>query len=151
MTSQTIAIGLTVALLIVMLVMFAVLAQLMSVYARALMAGAPIPMINVIGMKLRRVDARPITNAWIQAKRAGVDVTLADLECHLLSGGDVQHVMAAVIAAKKMGKELDWKQATAIDLAQRDVLEFVTSGAHQQGQDWLTAPVRRQQQRQPMI
>jgi uncharacterized protein YqfA (UPF0365 family) len=145
---QTIAITVTIVVLIVMLVMMAVLMQFFALYTRALLSGAPVTVLDVLGMKLRRVNARMVVDAWIQARRERIGVTLADLETHVLAGGDLPHVMSAVIAAKKMGKELDWKQATAMDLAQRDVVEFVASGAHERGQEWLSAPMRR---RQPLI
>jgi uncharacterized protein YqfA (UPF0365 family) len=147
-SGQTMAIAVTVVFLIVTVAIMAVLLQFFGLYARALMSGAPVPMVNLIGMKLRRVDARTVTDAWIQATRAQVDVTLPELESHLLSGGDVQHVMAAIIAAKQTGKELTWKGAAAMDLAQRDVVEYVASGAYESGQDWRSAPMRR---RQPLI
>jgi len=146
--NNPVAIAAVVIVLIAMLVVFAVGAQLVGLYARALLSGAPVTMLDVLGMKLRRVDARQVINAWIQARREGIDVSRAELEAHVLVGGDLPHVMSALIAAKKLGTELPWKEAAAMDLAQRDVLAYVTSGAHQRGQDWRSAPLRQQQ---PMI
>jgi uncharacterized protein YqfA (UPF0365 family) len=47
------------------------------------------------------------------------------LEAHYLAGGNVDRVVNALIAADKAGIALDFKKATAIDLAGRDVLEAV--------------------------
>jgi uncharacterized protein YqfA (UPF0365 family) len=47
------------------------------------------------------------------------------LESHYLSGGNVSRVVNALISADKAGIPLDFKQATAIDLAGRDVFEAV--------------------------
>ena len=48
-----------------------------------------------------------------------------DLEGHYLAGGNVQRVVNALISADKAGIALTYKQATAIDLAGRDVFEAV--------------------------
>ena len=144
-SNQAFAIAVTIVAMLVTITFMAIVFQFFGLYTRALLAGAPVTMLDVLGMKLRRVNARTIVDAWIQARREGIGVTIADLESHVLAGGDLPHVMTAVIAAKKMGKELQWKQATAMDLAQRDVVEFVASGAHERGQEWVTAPMRRQQ------
>jgi len=47
------------------------------------------------------------------------------LEAHLLAGGNVESVVNALISADKANMELDFKTATAIDLAGRNVLEAV--------------------------
>ena len=48
-----------------------------------------------------------------------------DLEGHFLAGGNVNRVVNALISADKAGIALTYKQATAIDLAGRDVFEAV--------------------------
>lgn len=47
------------------------------------------------------------------------------MEAHYLAGGNVNSVVAALISADKANIPLDFKSATAIDLAGRDVLEAV--------------------------
>jgi uncharacterized protein YqfA (UPF0365 family) len=47
------------------------------------------------------------------------------LEAHFLSGGNVLRVVQALIAANKANIKLDFKEASAIDLAGRNVLEAV--------------------------
>ena len=143
---QPIAVAVTVVVLVVLIVVMATMMRFLGLYVRALVSGAPVPLMNLIGMRLRRVDAKMLVDAWIQARRAGVEVTLTQMEAHVLAGGDLPHVMAAVIASRQAGKDLDWHQASVIDLARRDVLAYVTSGAYQRGQDWLSgAPPRRPQ------
>ena len=61
----------------------------------------------------------------ITARKAGLDLTINDLEIHYLSGGNVQRVVNALISADKAQIPLTFKQATAIDLAGRDVFEAV--------------------------
>jgi uncharacterized protein YqfA (UPF0365 family) len=49
----------------------------------------------------------------------------SDLETHYLAGGDVPLVIKALISAEKANINLTFRQATAIDLAGRDVFEAV--------------------------
>jgi len=93
-------------------------------------SGAKVSMRELIGMRLRKVNAMAIVNARIQALRAGLQVTQAEMESHLLAGGDVQRVVNAMIAANKANIELPWKIATAIDLAGRDILDAVQTSVN---------------------
>ncbi len=76
-------------------------------------------------MRIRKVPPGVIVRALITAIKAGLKVTSTDLETHYLAGGDVNNVINAMISAEKANIVLDFKQATAIDLAGRDVLEAV--------------------------
>ena len=61
----------------------------------------------------------------IAAKKAGMDLPTNQLEAHLLAGGNVSRVVRAMIAAGKAQINLSWENATAIDLAGRDILTAV--------------------------
>jgi uncharacterized protein YqfA (UPF0365 family) len=61
----------------------------------------------------------------ITATKAGLDLTTNDLETHYLASGNVPNVIRALISADKANINLSFKQATAIDLAGRDVFEAV--------------------------
>src|SRR5688500_13991681 len=89
-SGNAIAIIITVVVLIVLLVIFAVLFQFLGLYVRALVSGARVTLLDLIGMRLRRVNAVGIVNARIQASRAGIPVSTAEMESHYLAGGDVQ-------------------------------------------------------------
>src|SRR3990170_1129860 len=85
---------------------------------------------EVIGMRLRKINATSIVESRIQAIRAGLDVSVPEMESHYLAGGDVQRVINAMIAANKANIDLTWKTATAIDLAGRDILEAVQTSVN---------------------
>jgi len=121
---------LVVIILIVLLIIFGVMFQFVGLYIRALVSGARVSMLELIGMRLRRVNSNVIVNARIQAIRAGLEVSQAEMESHVLAGGDVQRVIAAMIAANKANIELNWRVATAIDLAGRDILEAVQTSVN---------------------
>jgi uncharacterized protein YqfA (UPF0365 family) len=124
------AIGLTIFLLLVLLILFAVLFQFIGLYVRALVSGARVGLLDLVGMKLRKVNAAAIVNSRIQAIRAGLDVSTPEMESHVLAGGDVQRVINAMIAANKANIDLPWKTATAIDLAGRDILDAVQTSVN---------------------
>jgi uncharacterized protein YqfA (UPF0365 family) len=88
-------------------------------------SGAYVGLTTLIGMRLRRVPPGVIVNARISAMKAGLQVSVDDLEAHFLAGGDVTRVVNALISADKANIPLPFKRAAAIDLAGRDVLEAV--------------------------
>lgn len=88
-------------------------------------SGAYVGLITLIGMRLRRVPPGTVITARISSVKAGVDVSLNDLEAHYLAGGSVVRVVNAMISADKANIPLPFKRAAAIDLAGRDVLEAV--------------------------
>jgi uncharacterized protein YqfA (UPF0365 family) len=76
-------------------------------------------------MRFRKVSPAAIVDPLITARKAGLDLTIDQLEIHYLSGGNVQRVVNALISADKAQIPLTFQQATAIDLAGRDVFEAV--------------------------
>ena len=118
----------TVAVIFVALILFIFLLMLFKygwLYIQALASGAPISLIQLVGMTLRRVNARVIVESRIMAKKAGLDIDTPLLEAHYLAGGNVSNVVRALIAANKANIDLGFNQACAIDLAGRDVLDAV--------------------------
>jgi uncharacterized protein YqfA (UPF0365 family) len=110
---------------VVLLVLLIVVGQFFGLWIQALFSRAGISMRELIGMRLRKVDLRTIVFGKIQAVKAGLQVTTADLETHYLAGGRVRNVINALIAANKAKINLDWRTGTAIDLAGRDILDAV--------------------------
>jgi len=76
-------------------------------------------------MRWRKVPPSVIVNSMIAATKAGIRLERDDLEAHFLAGGKVQKVVNALISADKANMDLNFKTATAIDLAGRDVFEAV--------------------------
>ncbi|MFP6724959.1 MAG: flotillin-like FloA family protein, partial [Candidatus Poribacteria bacterium] len=80
---------------------------------------------DLVAMRLRRVPPSQIVRPQIEATKAGLSLSLNNLEAHYLAGGQVANVVSALIAAEKANIDLDFARAAAIDLAGRDVLEAV--------------------------
>ncbi|HYO10774.1 MAG TPA: flotillin-like protein FloA [Tepidisphaeraceae bacterium] len=121
---------LTIIVLVVLLVIFGVLFQFLGLYVRALVSGARVGLLDLVGMRLRKVNALAIVNSRIQASRAGINVSTPEMESHVLAGGDIIRVINAMIAANKANIDLPWKTATAIDLAGRDILDAVQTSVN---------------------
>ena len=115
--------------LVVGLVLVIILANFFGVWLRAKIADAPVPFSKLIGMRLRKVPVGMIVDSRITAVKAGIPLETDLLEAHYHSGGNVPHVVLALIAADKAGITLDFNRACAIDLAikgtSKTVLEAV--------------------------
>ncbi|MFZ5646663.1 MAG: flotillin-like protein FloA [Bacillota bacterium] len=96
-----------------------------GLWISAMAAGVRIGIFTLIGMRLRRVPPAQIVNPLIKADKAGLDITVNQLEAHYLAGGNVDRVVNALIAAERANIPLLFERAAAIDLAGRDVLEAV--------------------------
>jgi len=98
----------------------------MGLWIAAIASGVKINIINLIGMRLRRVYPARIIMPMIKATKAGLQLAVNQLEAHYLAGGNVDSVVNALIAAERAGVNLSFEKASAIDLAGRDVFEAVT-------------------------
>jgi len=120
----------TVALLIVLFVF----SRYFGLWIQSMLTGAQITIVDLLGMTFRKVNSRAIVRSKIMATQAGLtdaDLTSQALEAHFLAGGNVQQVIRALIAAKKAKTiSLTFREATAIDLAGRDVLESVQTSVY---------------------
>lgn len=96
-----------------------------GLWVTAIFSKVRVTLGELVGMRFRKVPPGIIVNSLITATKAGVPLTTSDLETHYLAGGNVQNVIRALISADKANIGLDFKQATAIDLAGRDVMEAV--------------------------
>jgi uncharacterized protein YqfA (UPF0365 family) len=99
-------------------------------YIQALASGANVALLQLVGMTLRRVNARVIVDSRIMAMKAGLDYDTPQLEAHYLARGNVPNVIRALIAADKAKIDLGFDRACAIDLAGRDVLDAVKTSVN---------------------
>ena len=104
-------------IMIVVIIAFFVVLSFINTWLKALLAGAPVSMLTLIAMRLRGVPYGMIVDSRIMAVKAGLDLTINQLEEHYLAEGSLIPTIQALIAAEKAGMDLTWKQACAIDLA----------------------------------
>jgi len=116
---------------VIVIIFLSIIGGFLSLWFQAFVSGTPIPLFNIIGMKLRKIPAQVIVNARINLFKAGLkDVSVSDLETHYLAGGHVPNVVEALIAAEKANIPLDWRRATAIDLAGRNIKDAVQTSVN---------------------
>ncbi len=107
-----------------------------NLWITAIVSGVRVGLFELVFMRIRKVPPSIIVNSLITATKAGLTILQDDgemrrplstqeLETHYLAGGNVPQVIKALISADKANINLTFKQATAIDLAGRDVFEAV--------------------------
>jgi len=116
-------IGIILAVIIFLLLFFNFIP--VGLWISAFAAGVRVGIFTLVGMRLRRVIPGRIILPLIKARKAGLDISVNQLEAHYLAGGNVDKVVNALIAAYRANMDLQFVRAAAIDLAGRDVLEAV--------------------------
>lgn len=96
-----------------------------NLWITALFSGVKVGLFELVFMRIRKVPPRVIVDSMITATKAGLQISTTELETHYLAGGNVPNVIRALISADKANISLSFKQATAIDLAGRDVFQAV--------------------------
>jgi uncharacterized protein YqfA (UPF0365 family) len=117
--------GFGLLILIVVVLFFLLYLVPIPLWIAAWASGAYVGLLDLIGMRLRRVPPSTVVTARISSVKAGIDISINDLEAHFLAGGNVVRVVNAMISADKANIPLPFKRAAAIDLAGRNVLEAV--------------------------
>lgn len=110
--------------LVTLIVVFLVMVPT-KLWAQALVSGAHVSMSKLIGMKFRHVKPRDIVLPYIKARKAGIVMSVDELETHMLAGGNVERLVAALIAAHSADIDLPLQMAKAIDLSGRDLLDII--------------------------
>jgi uncharacterized protein YqfA (UPF0365 family) len=121
MDSSIIFVLLIAALAIIVLSVFFSFVPVM-LWISALASGVRVGIFTLVAMRLRRVIPSRIVNPLIKAHKAGLPISVNQLESHYLAGGNVDRVVNALIAAQRAQIPLTFERAAAIDLAGRDVL-----------------------------
>jgi uncharacterized protein YqfA (UPF0365 family) len=111
-----------------------IFAKYFNLWIQSALTGAGVTFFDLIGMTFRRVNPHLIVKTMIMSVQAGLkdpEICSRALEAHFMAGGDVRTVIRSLIAAKKAKTiQLTFREATAIDLAGRDVLESVQTSVY---------------------
>ncbi len=121
--------------LVFVVIFLIVLARYFRLYLQSLTTGAGIGLFDMLAMTFRKINPAVIVRTKIMAVQAGLadstGITREALEAHYLAGGNVPLIIRAIVAATKAKTiDLDYKLATAIDLAGRNVLEAVQTSVY---------------------
>lgn len=116
------------------LIFFGIFMYFFRWWIQAKLTRASIGLGDLIGMFFRKVKPSVIVPSKIMAVQAGLedpDLTSRNLEAHYLAGGNVPQVVRALVAANKAKTiHLNFREAAAIDLAGRDVLQAVQTSVY---------------------
>lgn len=124
------------AIIIGVLVFFGIFFYLVPVrlWFEAFSSGVSVSMVSLVGMRFRSINPYYIIRPLISARKAGInDLTTPLLESHYMAIGTknpnvgmrMSNLVKAIISAEKANLKLTIKQAMAIDLAGRDVVDAV--------------------------
>jgi uncharacterized protein YqfA (UPF0365 family) len=102
----------------------------LGLWIRTMAAGVPLSILALIRMRLIGIPPGLIVANLVRARKAGLELTVDQLQAHFLAGGNVDKVTLAMIAAQRAQIPLEWQRATAIDLAGREVLEALQTSVN---------------------
>ncbi|MDQ2818422.1 MAG: flotillin-like protein FloA [Candidatus Eremiobacteraeota bacterium] len=94
-----------------------------GLWVRARAAGVPLGIFSLLRMRLIGIPPSVIVDALVMAGKAGLTVSVDQMQAHYLSGGHIDIVTLALIAAQRAQIPMEWQRATAVDLAGRNPLE----------------------------
>jgi len=83
------------------------------VWVKAFLNGAPVGIMNLVGMRFGGVPYSLVVDARITAVKAGIALTTDEISAHYLAGGNVIPTVQALIAALKAGKHVLCEKALA--------------------------------------
>ncbi len=133
-TTNTVTLVLAIILILVIGFILIIFFAYFRLWIQSILTGANITIGNLLGMTFRKVNPKIIVQSKIMARQAGFsddEFSTSELEGHLLAGGNVPLVVRALIAARKAKTiKLSYREATAIDLAGRNVLEAVQTSVY---------------------
>ncbi|GAC1357312.1 MAG: flotillin-like protein FloA [Vulcanimicrobiaceae bacterium] len=101
-----------------------------GLWIRTIAAGVPLSIVSLIRMRLIGIPPSVIVNNLVRARKAGLALTVDQMQSHFLAGGNVENVVLAMIAAQRAQIPLEWQRAAAIDLAGRNVLEALQTSVN---------------------
>ena len=114
-------------IIVVVLLLLAVFLHFvpMGLWISSLASGVHVSIGSLVGMRIRRIQPSKLIYPLIKANKAGLNLTVSQLETHYLAGGNVDRVINALIAAQRANIDMAFEKACAIDLAGRDVFQAV--------------------------
>lgn len=124
-------IGPTIVFFVVIIAFFTFLYYFpLGLWLRTVAAGVPLSIGALIRMRIIGIPPGIIVTNLVRARKAGLSLTVDQMQSHFLAGGNVENVTLAMIAAQRAQIPLEWQRASAIDLAGRNVLEALQTSVN---------------------
>jgi uncharacterized protein YqfA (UPF0365 family) len=96
-------------------------------YIQAKSNNVPLSLLNFCFFRLQRIDPELMLSCVIRLYKTGIKVEISKIQCHILSGGNIDAVVEAVISANRAKLPFSFEDLCSIDLAGRDILLAVES------------------------
>jgi len=111
------------AIVIVLFIVFGMFllisGSLLRYWLQAFLSGTPIPMVQLLGMRFRRVAASKVIPAGIMAAQAGARLSWPEIESAYLQGADLEKVIPAFIEATKQNMNLTFDEIVQAERNER--------------------------------
>ncbi len=101
-----------------------------GLWIQTVAAGVPLSIGSLVRMRIIKIPPSLIVNNLVRARKAGLPLTVEQMQSHYLAGGNVENVVLAMIAAQRAQIPLEWQRAAAIDLVGRNVLEALQTSVN---------------------
>jgi len=101
-----------------------------GMWFRTIAAGVPLSIGALVRMRIIGIPPSVIVTNLVRSRKAGLSLTVDQMQSHYLAGGNVENVVLAMIAAQRAQIPLEWQRAAAIDLAGRNVLEALQTSVN---------------------
>ena len=101
-----------------------------GLWIRTVAAGVPLGIFTLVRMRLIGIPPGIVVTNYVRGRKAGLNLTVDQLQSHYLAGGNVENVTLAMIAAQRAQIPLEWQRAAAIDLAGRNVVEALQTSVN---------------------
>src|SRR4051812_43484267 len=94
------AVGLTAAVRAAWALRFTLMSA--RTYLRTRLCGAPVSFRQIAAMHAEKIDPSAVIAAWAMLNLEGLNVSIEAIETHVMVGGDVRHVVSAMITASRL-------------------------------------------------
>lgn len=111
---------------LILIVIFFLIVPLKPFFT-ALFSGVFLNPFKLASLRFRKIDVKPITDAYILCKKGNIKVKFNQLESHFLAGGSLNEVSSALIKAQRASLPLSVEEAMSIDLSTHDCVAVVDS------------------------
>ena len=92
-----------------------------NLWITAVFSGIHVDLFQLIFMRIRKTPPQLIIHSLISLQKAGINISIEDLETHFLAGGNIDKITKGMIKAKNSGQTLNWQEAATIDLSGNDI------------------------------
>jgi uncharacterized protein YqfA (UPF0365 family) len=100
-------------IIVVAIILFSVFLYYFPVglWIRTIAAGVPLGIISLVRMRLIGIPPSIIVTNYVRARKAGLNLTVDQMQSHFLAGGNIENVTLAMIAAQRAQIPLEWQRA----------------------------------------